>query len=124
MPVTSDDFFERFPQFEDADSDLIDRLIIEAQRQIDDTWAADDIDPATLYLTAHLYVLDQQAADAGTTGSGPGGDVASESFGPMSISYANPGGVSSGDTKEIMTTSYGRRFAEIRKRNFEGPVVV
>lgn len=125
MSITADDFFTRFPQFADADEDLITTLITEASRQVDSTnWAADDINTALLYLTAHLYVLDQQAAEGGTSAEGTAGEVASESFGPMAVSYANPGGVQSGQIAEIMTTSYGRRFAEIRKRNVLGPVVV
>lgn len=120
--VTPDDFFTRFPQFEDADEDVITTLLNEASRQIDtDNWTADDITPATLYLTAHLYVLETGAVDAGTEAAGA---IASESFGPLSVSYANPGGTQSGSIDEIMTTIYGRRFAEIRARNVTGPVVI
>jgi uncharacterized protein DUF4054 len=120
--VTADDFFTRFSQFADADEDQITALITEAARQVDsDNWAADDIVPATLYLTAHLYMLETSAVDAGTE---VGGAIASESFGPLSVSYANPGGTQSGTIDEIMTTTYGRRFAEIRSRNVTGPVVI
>ena len=77
---TSDMFTTRFPIFADADSDLIDMLILEASGSVDQSWREEDYQPAIMYLAAHLYATDNSAEGSsvnygGSGGSGTGGGV-------------------------------------------------
>lgn len=110
---TLDEFYERFPVFDDGRDEIVEALLIEAQRFVQDTWQTDDQKTALLYLTAHLLVTESSGA-----ATQPGA-VSSESFGPMSRSYAVPSNASRWALSE-----YGRRFADIAKRNTGGAGVV
>ena len=108
-----------FSQFADADEYLIALLLAEAMTQVDDSWLEQDYQNAVMYLTAHLLVT-ETAAGSGT-GGGTSGIIASESFGPLSRSYHI-------DTTAITDeglegTLYGRRYRELRRKNFPGVVV-
>lgn len=114
-PVTVDDVLARFPKFEDEDETVIEAILAEAAAVVDDSWLEQDFKAATLYLVAHLLTQEtgQQVDRPGT--------IVAESFGPMSVSYGT-GGVAA--NSNYGSTEYGRRFAELQKRNFGGPVVV
>lgn len=111
---TADDFRTRFPRFAAVADAPIDALIAEASAHVDDSWLEQDYATAILYLVAHLYQQEQGvAASRGT--------IVSESFGPMSTSYAPTiptGGLNFG------ATEYGRRFQELQSRNFPAVLVV
>lgn len=112
MTVTVDAFVTRFPQFDGEDEDQIQALLNEAASVVSpDTWKAEDVTPAILYLTAHLMVTEATADSL---------PVTSESLGPISVSYAAP----QSGSDLLLTTEYGRRFAALRRRNFGGPVVI
>lgn len=112
---TADEVVERFPQF-DGREDLIDVLIVEAQAEVNETWLERDQKRAMMYWVAHSITMEDNSADNS-------GQVQSETLGPISITYATP--VQSGKTADKYNqTEYGRRFIEIRKRNFPGVVVV
>jgi hypothetical protein len=113
-PVTVDDFFTRFPRFATADEYLIASLLEEASGQVDDSWLATDFKPATLYLVAHMYVM--ETGDAATNT----GAIVSESFSGMSRTYANKGSKAT----NLDATEFGRRFVELRNGNFPGVVIV
>lgn len=108
--VTVDKFVERFPQFDGLD-DQIEALILEASRQVDETWDPDDINPAIMYLVAHMIVAEETADSL---------PVTAERLGPISVSYATPQAV----VDPLSLTEYGRRFLALRKQNFAGPVVI
>lgn len=104
-PITADAFLERFPTFEGQD-DLIEFLIPEAQRLVQDSWNAADQITGQMYLVAHMVVMEGQADSL---------PVVSESLGPISTSYAfDP------KAHPYTRTEYGRRFLEIRGRNTAG----
>lgn len=115
--VTIDQFLERFPRFESADHYLIEMLLTEAGTQIDNTWLEQDYQNAILYWTAHMLQTEINAAGAG----GANGVIQSESFGPMSRTYAVNASTVSDEALE--TTIYGRRFKALRKANFPGIAV-
>lgn len=104
-----DEFYERFPLFDDGRDEIVEALLLEAQRFVQDTWNVDDQKVALLYLTAHLLVTESKGA-----ATQPGA-VSSESFGPMSRSYAVNQKASRWELSE-----YGRRYADIAKRNTGG----
>lgn len=114
---TADQFATRFPIFADADSDLVTALIAEAGGQVDQSWEEADYQPAIMYLAAHLLASDSsQAGD--DVGSGGAGAIASESFSGMSVSYQRAGSQSTFFTNsDYGSTSYGRRYLNLLKRN-------
>lgn len=121
---TVDDFVERFPVFEDRDEDQIQLCIDEASRSVDSTWVEADAPVAILYLAAHLLVTDQsQIGDQVLVGQ-QSGAVQSESFGPMSVSYAAPTMNSLTSNAEFGSTEYGRRYLRLLNNNHPGPVVI
>ncbi len=74
-----------------------------------------------MYLVAHYVACANAASLSG--GTGEEGDIASESIGRFSISYAksaNDDAVHSDKT----STSYGKRYIELLGRNFGGPVII
>lgn len=111
---TVEDFLARFPgKFDSADEYLISFLLDEAISQVGDTWLDRDRQPAQLYLTAHLLLGETSA-----TATAPGA-IISESFGPMSRTYANKG-VEAGN---FDGTEYGRRFKALQRKNFPGVAI-
>lgn len=120
---TTDEFFTRFPIFEDADEDTIAAFIQEASGHVDTGWRDVDYKPAIMYLAAHLYATDNSEAGSEVEIGPSQGAVASESFGPMSVSYASNNSGSLSSSEEFGTTSYGRRFLALLRLN-QPPVVV
>ena len=114
MP-TPEEFMARFPQF-DGQDDQVEVALNEAARSVGETWIANDQKDAIMYLAAHL--MTEEAQYDGSSGGGP---IASESFGPISVSYASP---SSANDGYLATTIYGKRFIRLRKRSFPGIAVV
>jgi len=112
---TLEEFTTRFPQFEGQD-DQIEAAIAEAVNEISEAWIEADQKTAIMYLVAHMLTEESMAE-----GSGGGGVVASESFGPISVSYASPS--EEGDAL-LNGTLYGRRFLALRARSFPAIVVV
>lgn len=124
---TSDQFYTRFPIFEDVDPATITALILEASNQVDNTWIENDYQPAIMYLAAHLWATDNSGegddVEIGDLGSNV---VASESFGGgLSVSYRQ-GAAGSGIAMSDMygTTVYGRRFLQMAMRNKPGVVAI
>jgi hypothetical protein len=112
-------FQARFPEI-DAEETAIQIAIDDAADIVDTTWREKDFQKAILFLAAH-YVTTGTAEAAGEIGDAQ--NIASESFGPISVSYQKTeSGDSSNDT--LGTTGYGRRYLELRRWNFTGPVVV
>ena len=107
----------RFPEFADVEDPVVEFAIEEARAEIGTNWTT-GYNLAIVYLVAH-YVASAVAARA----RGDGGDIASESIGRFSISYAKNANADAvhGDKS---STSYGRRYVELLGRNFGGPVLI
>lgn len=106
------EFQTRFPVFEDNSDAQIQAVIDEAKRDVGDDWVVEDQKPAIMYLTAHLLTTEEGDRAAS-------GEIASESFGPMSTTYR-----ASSTTAQWMSTEYGRRYAQIRRRNVGHGIMV
>lgn len=112
---TVEEVLARFPSLE-ASEELVAACLEEAIEQVDDRWREVDTKRAIMYLTAHLA---QVELDGGID-SGVGSNIASESMGPISVSYRD--GASSGST-DYSRTIYGQRFEELLRANFGGVLV-
>lgn len=117
MPLpTVDDMLARFPALEGND-ELIEACLQEAIEQIDlARWSETDGRRAIMYLAAHLT---QSELDGGAD-SGASGNIASESMGPISVSYRD---ASATKTAGYGSTLYGQRFEELLRANFSGPII-
>lgn len=127
---TPAEFKTRFPIFTDSDDALIQMLLNEAATNVSTSWIESDYQPAILYLTAHLLATDnsEEGADVGSGVGGDGqGQIASEHWGPISISYRAPQYPRLGESffdQYYGTTSYGRRYLFLIRRNFPAIAVV
>lgn len=104
---TVDQFRERFPEFADVSEDAIDLALVDANRQVDETWLEDDYQTAIMELAAHLASVNQAGSD-----SFGQDDLRSITIGPLSISYG--GKLSAAD---LTTSVYGQKFAALRRKN-------
>lgn len=123
---TAEEFTTRFPIFADKDETLITIIIAEASSSVDTEWEEADYQPAIMYLAAHLLATDNsEEGSAVEIGNGSSGAIASESFGPLSVSYASGGAADDAASKSQWgSTSYGRRYYNLLRRNKTGIVVV
>ena len=109
----------RFPEFSSVSESTIGFAIEEAAKSVDETWLEQDQITAISLLAAHL--ISEAAATSGTDGR----IVQSESIGPISVSYAQPlirGAASGLSLSSLNSTTYGKRFASMLRKNFP-PVI-
>lgn len=110
----------RFPEFADTDDSVIEFAIEEARLGVGTNWIKGQ-NIAIVYLAAHYVAASIAASLSG--GTGGEGDIASESYGRFSISYAKPANADAVHD-DFLSTSYGRRYDALLKLNFYGPVVI
>jgi hypothetical protein len=106
-------FVVDFPEFEDREEPEIARAIAAAKRMVDQSWTEGDYTRAIELYAAHLLVK----ADITAATGGEGGDIQSESLGPINVSYARPATV---DVSGFSATTYGTEFATLLRLNRGG----
>lgn len=118
------DFKQRFPAFGCVADATITAAIAETGSFVDETWMEEDYATAILYLAAHF--LYQEGALAGSEAGGPGmtsGPVRRVKVGDVETEFAAPAQGSSGD-QDLMSTVWGKRFLDLRKRNVPAVLVI
>lgn len=108
----------KFPEFAEQDDASIEFALEEAARNVDDTWLAKDKNLAWMYMAAHYLSV---AINNATVVNNK--QVASESIGEISVTYAQPTQSVVKDPTDLSTTSYGMRYRELSKLNFP-PIMV
>lgn len=108
----------RFPEFSEVEDSVIEFAIEEARLEVSTNWTH-KYNVAINYLVAH-YVACSVAESAS---AGSDGEIASESWGRFSVTYAQ-GGNSGAERTSKDSTSYGRRYMQLLNANFGGPVVI
>ena len=126
-PPTYADFIARFPIFSNTvlySQVVVEAILVEATNQIDTTWREIDYAPAIMYLAAHMLATDNSSAGTEIDyGTGPT-SIASESFSGMSIAYKTVTPMAgSAAASAFGTTSYGRRYYDLLKKNKPAVVV-
>lgn len=131
---TVNEILTRFPSLE-ANAELVEMVLPEAIAQVDTRWRKEDQKIAIQYLVAHMVTVEVDAGGGVDGGTGSGvvvgqGPIASESFGSgLSVSYGNGGSGGAGteglsaSEAALASTVYGRRFADLRRKNFPRVVV-
>lgn len=107
--ATLDEFLARFPEF-DGQDEAIEFALTEAARSVDDSWIEADYKTAHMYMAAHLLTAGEIASS--------GKEIASESIGPLSVSYFRS------DTGWYGSTGYGQRYNILLAQNRGGPRVI
>lgn len=123
-PPTYAEFITRFPIFDDLikwPQAMVEAVIVEATNNIDNTWVEADYKPAIMYQTAHILSIDN-AAEGQEPSVGPQTYLSGESFSGMSMSYSKVEG-SLGSSEIWGSTSYGRRYLDLLRKNRGGPIV-
>jgi hypothetical protein len=106
----------RLPAFSSVDDTMVNTVIAEISRFVDETWDETDYKTAAMYLAAHYMA--REGLIGGQAAGGVTGPLVSESFGDASRTFASPSSsTASLDALELQTTIYGKRFAELRKLN-------
>jgi hypothetical protein len=103
-----------FPEFTSYDDPIITRAIAVAKRMVDQSWTEGDYTRAIELYACHLLVN----GDLAVATRGVGGAIASESLGPISVSYqAN---AQQADASGLNLTVYGKEFALLLRLNRGG----
>jgi hypothetical protein len=105
---------EDFPEFTSYDDPTIDRAISVAKRMVDQSWTEGDYTRAIELYACHLLTN----GDLAVATSGTGGVIASESLGPVSVSYQS--GSQQADASGLSATVYGKEFALLLRLNRGG----
>lgn len=124
-PPTYEEFIARFPIFDNQvtwPQAMVEAVIVEATNNIDETWIEADYKPAIMYQTAHILSIDN-AAEGQVPSVGPQTFLSSESFAGMSQSFSMVQGGTLGSSEIWGSTSYGRRYLDLLRKNKGGPVV-
>jgi len=113
-------FKDEFPLFETLSDAAVEFQLIDASRNVDDTWFEQDRVPAVMWLAAHyLSALSSPSAALGASVVGP---LKSKSLGDAAEEYSDAHVTAGATADDTASTMYGRRYLEILKRNH--PAVV
>lgn len=115
---TADDLQARFPAFAAVADAAVTQAIAEAGRSVDNSWIEADYQLAVMLLAAHYMVTDGLGSSTEASLAG----FRSLRVGPLEIQTTDAG--SARLPGSLASTSYGRRFIQIRNRNFQGIVAV
>nr|WP_311461908.1 DUF4054 domain-containing protein [uncultured Aggregatibacter sp.] len=110
MPLT-EDFLLRYPEFRKTDAKRIGLFLSDAQAEVSKVRWAKLYDRGVMALTAHLLKL---SADAEISGGAANRNLASESAGELSVSYAAPI-YTNGSDDFYQLTAYGQEYLRLRK---------
>lgn len=113
----------RYPEFGGVADTTLATFISEAAPMVDDEWEEVDQKPAILALAAHYLSTEgypARAADpSATVPASAGKEVLARKVGDVSVQYAQgtTASASGGLVSALQATTYGRRFAQLMKRN-------
>jgi hypothetical protein len=105
---------EDFPEFTSYDDPTIERAISVAKRMVDQSWTEGDYTRAIELYACHILTN----GDLAVATSGTGGVIASESLGPVSVSYQSSS--QQADASGLSATVYGKEFALLLRLNRGG----
>jgi hypothetical protein len=102
----------RFPAFADVADATLEAALVRARRHVDDTWIEDDRAEAEMLYAAHDMTLD---------GLGATREAQLAGFKRLKLDTLElERQASAGDPGTLKSTSYGVRFAELRRRSHPG----
>lgn len=124
---TPADVKARFPAFAAVPDAAIQGALDEAALQVDETWVSEaDFRLGRMLLAAHILTLDGlgTGAESEAAANGASGFKRMKS-GQFEVERFDTAGTVPGGSDGVLgTTSYGRRFLELQRRNFPAVLVV
>lgn len=118
---TASTFKARFPEFAALGDTYVDLLLAEARQSTDAEWYnQDDRAPAEMYLAAHKAAGEGRLIDASGGGINTTGPIKRRKVGDVETEFAGLSGGSgdgSGNNNPYLSTSYGRSYWELLRRN-------
>lgn len=118
-PATADILQSTFPKFADVDDAVVETWITQARRMVDSSWCEDDRQMGEMLLAAHYMTLEGLGAGTEAQLAAEGmSDFRSVRSGSFSFTRADSADQDAAGT--IMSTTYGRRFADLAQSNRGG----
>ena len=122
MAVSAANLKARYEAFSTLTDARVELSLIDARRQVDDSWLEDDRDRAITLYACHLLIA-EGALDGGSS-SVETRQIQSEKLGDAQVTYYIPSG---GDVQTqaggLDSTIYGKQFQQLLRQNQWGPVV-
>lgn len=112
---TAAEFKARHPRFDAVGDALVDIYLAEAALSCPDSWGADQA-AGIMYLAAHL-MSEEGALDPTNAAPGTGARVKKVKAGEVETEFAQDG-------EGYNSTVYGRRFAELQRKNAGGNALI
>lgn len=121
-------FRARYSEFSGVGDPVVSAYLDDATGQVSTLWSESDYPRAIMLLAAHMMLVEgaiERAAGKKTTVTTTG-PIASKQVGDVRVTYAGAGGSSDASRypNGYGATEYGRRYYDLLRRNFGGPVVV
>lgn len=128
-PPTTTEFKARYPEFEHVANERVQLFLDEAGLELNDGWIETDRKIAHMALTAHMLSMEgEPGRSSGSGDSSAAGQLAKKhKVGDVEVEFITPQewGVGDGGTfAGYEVTVYGRRFWELKARNFPTVQVV
>lgn len=126
-PPTTNDFKNRFPTFRGAEDELVQAILDEAVAEVGPGWIERDRTPGVLHLAAHRLALQGYGVqNPGGGGAALTGAIKSRTVGDVRTEFASPSGTTSvgSSLSQYQMTEFGKRYAELLRRNFPAVAVV
>lgn len=114
---TATDMKERFPAFAAVGEKPVEAALREGERQVDESWPADDRVTAVLLYAAHVLTLD----GLGTSTEAQLAGFRRLKIGSLELESATA--ASAASASSLLATSYGRRFVDLIRR-VRGPAIL
>lgn len=123
MAVTASDLKERFEAFDGLSDARVELALVDARRQVDDSWLEDDRDRATILLACHYLILEDALGGGSSTIQTR--TVQSEKLGDAQVNYYIPtGGEANNQVEGLEGTAYGKRYLSLLRQNQAGPMII
>ena len=123
---TPADLKARFPAFAAVSDSVIQGALDEAALQVDETWVDEpNYRLGILLLAAHILTLDGQGAGAESEAAAAGASGFKRMrSGQLELERFTAADAGGGDEGVVATTSYGRRFLDLLRRNIPAVAIV
>lgn len=131
---TAVQFKARYPEFAPVSDALIDAVIVDAVAAVGDTWVEKDVTPARLLFVAAVLLDEGEPMRSASLSGSPAGQATIIASGVIqrvkvgdvetTFNVAKPADNSGDGGPSWQSNRYGKRYLELIKRNFFGPVAL
>jgi hypothetical protein len=125
-PPTASDLKARFPAFASVADDVVTAALGEAARLVDESWTEGDFANARMLYACHILLMDGHGTggEADMLVDMPAGYKRTKAGGSEIERFGSATAGGTTDPLDLQSTSYGRRFASLMRRNISTVFVV